>query len=96
MPDDDTSYSDTNEITTNSNTRWTYIGTVSAAIMLISLAVIVTATAAGLFTVAPITQGWFILYSTVTLMAATWAFGEETLKAVRRAKNGSPSKERKE
>jgi hypothetical protein len=82
-----TLYSDNDGITVVSNTRWTYIGTTLSALMLLSLAVITVGTAAGVFSLSPITQAWFVLYATVTLMAATWAFGEETLAAVKKARN---------
>jgi hypothetical protein len=91
MPDDNdetnTPYSDNDDITVVSNTRWTYIGTTLSALMLFSLAIITVGAAAGVFSLSPISQAWFILYATVILMAATWAFGEETLIAVKKARN---------
>ena len=90
MPEDDTAVTeDGDEDTTSSSmTRWKYIGTILAAIMVISLPVIVLGAAAGVFSLSPIGQAWFVLYSTVTLMAATWAFGKETLEAVQQARGG--------
>jgi len=75
-----------NDTTSSSMTRWKYIGTILAAAMVISLPVIIIGTALGTFTLSGISQAWFGLYFTVTMMAATWAFGEETLKAVQKAR----------
>jgi hypothetical protein len=66
-------------------TRWKYIGTMLAGLMVVSLPVLIVGTAVGAFTLSGISQGWFMLYLTVVLMAATWAFGEETLNAVKKA-----------
>lgn len=90
MPEDDTPVTEDGDTDTTSSsmTRWKYIGTILAAIMVISLPVIMLGAAAGTFSLSPIGQAWFVLYSTVTLMAATWAFGKETLEAVQKARSG--------
>lgn len=72
--------------TKSSMTRWEYIGTVLAAIMVTSLPVLIIGVSAGVFTLAGISQAWFGLYFLVTMMAATWAFGKETLEAVQKAR----------
>lgn len=72
--------------TRSSKTRWEYIGTLLAGIVVTSLPIIMTGAAYGVFSLSSIGQAWLVLYATVTLMAATWAFGEETLKAVQRAR----------
>lgn len=74
-PDDDST-------TTSTRERWEYIGTVLATVVLVSLPVLILAVAMGVMTLSGITQGWYVLYSTVVLMAATWAFGKEALDAV--------------
>ena len=79
-------YGDDPTTTLSSETRWTYIASVLSAIVIISLPILTIGTALGIMTLAGISQGWLILYSTVVLMAATWVFGEETLNAVRRAR----------
>lgn len=58
--------------------------------MVLSLPLIVGLTTAGVLSLSPISQVWFALHFTVTLMAATWAFGKGTLEAVRevRGRNG--------
>jgi len=88
MPEEDTPVSrDGDEDTTSSSmTRWKYIGTILAAAMVISLPVIIVGTALGALTLAGISQAWFGLYFLVTMMAATWAFGKETLEAVNKAR----------
>lgn len=86
MPENDTTDTGDENTTRSSRTRWEYIGTVLAALMVVSLPVIVIGAAAGTLTLSPIGQAWFVLYSTVTLMAATWAFGKETLEAVQKAR----------
>lgn len=80
---------DDNYLTSSTMKRWEYIGTILAAITVLSLPVIVGGAALGVLSLAPIGQAWFVLYATVTLMASTWAFGEETLTAVRKARNKS-------
>jgi hypothetical protein len=84
MPEDDHHHDQ--DLTTSSKERWEYIGTILAGVMITSLPVLIIGTTAGILTVSTITQGWFVLYATITLMAATWAFGEETLKAVKKAR----------
>jgi hypothetical protein len=88
MPEDDTPVTkDGDEDTTSSSmTRWKYIGTILAALMVASLPVLVIGTAVGVFTLSGIGQAWFGLYFLVTMMAATWAFGKETLEAVQKAR----------
>jgi hypothetical protein len=75
-----------NDTTSSSMTRWKYIGTILAGLMISSLPVIIIGTAVGVFTLSGISQAWFGLYFLVTMMAATWAFGKETLDAVNKAR----------
>ncbi len=75
-----------NDTTSSTMTRWKYIGTLLAALMVTSLSVLMIGTAVGAFTLTGITQAWFGLYFLVTVMAATWAFGKETLEAVQAAR----------
>lgn len=87
MPEgNDTTDTGDDDTTRSSKTRWEYIGTLLAGLTVSSLPIIITGTAYGALSLSPIGQTWFILYATVTLMAATWAFGEETLKAVQKAR----------
>lgn len=78
---------DDDSTTLNSEERWTYIASLLSGIVVTSLPVVIVGAGAGLLSLAGVSQGWLILYSTVVLMAATWVFGEETLNAVRRAKS---------
>jgi hypothetical protein len=80
---------DGDKYTMSTRTRWEWTGTLLAFAMVLSLPAIVGLTAAGVLSVGVITQGRFTLYATVTLMAATWAFGKETLEAVREARGKS-------
>lgn len=93
MPEDTESNIDSDEdsTTTSTRTRWEWTGTILASAMVLSLPTIVGLTAAGILTLNPISQAWFGLYFTVTLMAATWAFGKETLEAVREARGKQTS-----
>lgn len=88
MPDDtpNPEDSDGDSITTSTQSRWEYIGTVLAGMMVASLPIIIIGTAVGALTLSGISQAWFGLYFLVTLMAATWAFGKETLEAVQKAR----------
>jgi len=83
---EDTPNTDDESTTTSTMERWEYIGTILAGTMVLSLPVIVGGAAIGTLTLSSIGQAWFVLYATVTLMAATWAFGEETLSAVQKAR----------
>lgn len=82
----DEKHHDDNGTTTSTMERWEYIGTILASAMVLSLPTIVGGAALGVLSLSPIGQAWFVLYATVTLMAATWAFGEETLSAVKKAR----------
>jgi len=82
---------DGDNYTMSTRTRWEWTGTLLAFAMVLSLPVIVGLTAGGILSIGAISQGWFVLYSTVTLMAATWAFGKETLEAVREARGKQTS-----
>jgi len=75
-----------NGTTVSSEIRWKYIGTVLSAITVTSLTVVIMLAGIGIFSLSAIGQGWALLYSTVVLMAATWVFGEKTLKAVKQAR----------
>lgn len=74
------------DLTTSTRERWEYIGTILAAAMVFSLPALVIGTAVGAFTLGGISQAWFGLYFLVTMMAATWAFGKETLEAVQKVR----------
>lgn len=87
-PEENTDENPYNDSTTSAMTRWKYIGTVLAGIMVLSLPVVIIGAALGAFTLSGISQAWFGLYFLVTMMAATWAFGKETLEAVQKARGG--------
>jgi len=74
---------DGNYSTTDTMLRAEYLGTVLALILLGSLALLVVGAAFGIFSLSAIPQGWFLLYSTVVLIVATWTFGKDTLMAVK-------------
>lgn len=83
MADDSDTPEDADSDTTSStDTRWKYIGTLLAGIMVASVPIAVIGGATGLLALSAIPETWFGLYSLVALMAATWAFGRETLDAV--------------
>jgi len=90
MEEDNSKNHHNEDVTTNTRERWQWTGTILASVMVLSLPLIVGLTTAGVLSLSPISQGWFALYFTVTLMAATWAFGKGTLEAVRevRGRNG--------
>ena len=76
----------TNGTTVDSEVRWKYIGTILSAVSVLSLPTIIILAGLGVMALGAISQGWALLYSTVVLMAATWVFGEKTLKAVQKAR----------
>lgn len=86
QPEQDDEHHDDDELTTNTRERWEYIGTVLAGLMVTSLPALLIGTALGAFTLSGISQAWFVLYFLVVMMAATWAFGKETLEAVQKAR----------
>lgn len=88
MSEEDTSVSadGDNETTNSTDTRWKYTGTVLASVIILSIATVIVGAAVGALSLSGIGQSWLLLYSTVVLMAATWAFGKETLEAVQEAR----------
>jgi hypothetical protein len=86
MTEDQDEHHHDEELTTSTRERWEWTGTILAFAMILSLPTILGLTAAGIFTLGSISQAWFVLYFTVTLMAATWAFGKETLEVVRKVR----------
>ena len=75
----DVSFEDT---TTSIKSRWTYTGTLLAILTVPSLPLVVLLAGLGIVSLGVISQGWWIAYTTVVLMAATWTFGKETLEIV--------------
>lgn len=75
------------DITNSTDVRWTYLASAITAIVIISFMSLILLTAAGVFTLGNITQSWFILTSTVVLMAAAWLWGTDTLQAVRETRD---------
>ena len=91
MPENDTPVTKDGDpdTTSSTQTRWKYTATILAGLMVVSLAVLMIGTAIGALTLSGISQAWFGLYFLVTMMAATWAFGKETLEAVNEARGRS-------
>lgn len=80
---------DTDEsLTTNRKLRWDLLASVIAGVALISLIVLISAAALGVVTLTGISQGWFLLYTTVVLTATVWTFGAEALGKAREAMQG--------
>lgn len=67
-------------------TRWKYTGTVVSTLLLLSLPAVLILAGLGIVSLAALTQSLMLLYGTITLMAATWLFGQETLSAVKSAR----------
>lgn len=74
--------------TTNTEMRWRWTGTVLALLTVASLPALVALAGFGIISLGAISQGWWVAYITVVLMAATWTFGKETLEAVKQARGG--------
>lgn len=75
-----------NYTTDDPRTRWEGLNTVLSLLLIMSLIAIVSFVIVTGTSVSVLGQAWFVLYSTIVLMAATWAFGKETLQAVRKAR----------
>lgn len=74
-------------LTTSTKERWEWIGTILASATVLSLPTLIIGAATEMLSLSSVGQAWFALYATVTLMAATWAFGRETLNAVQKARS---------
>lgn len=74
------------DTTSSSDTRWKYTATLLASILIVSIAVAIIGGGFGVISLSGIPQEWLALYAVTTLMAATWAFGKETLEAVNEAR----------
>lgn len=77
---------DSTTITTNPEMRWRWTGTILAVIAVSSLPIVILLAGVSVITLGQISQGWWALYATVVLMAATWVWGKETLQAVKEAR----------
>ena len=86
MTEDDTLV-EMEETTTDTKLRWQWVGTVAALALILSLSIITICLTAGLFTLAPVTQAWFALYSFAVSVAVVWTFGQEAVKTIKRAKD---------
>lgn len=75
------------DTTKSTKTRWKYTTTLLSVTIVLSLPILLAAAGLGLISLNAIGSGWFGLYFLVTAMAATWAFGKETLEAVRETRN---------
>jgi len=75
---------DDEDTTSSSMVRWQYTGTVLAALMVTSLPILTIGTALGALSLSGISQAWFGLYFLVTMMAATWTWGKETLETIQK------------
>lgn len=74
---------DDDDTTSNTQIRWTYTATLLSILILLSLPALVIGAAAGSHNLSEVPQGWFVLYMTVCIMAATWVFGRKALEAAK-------------
>lgn len=74
------------DLVSSPNKRWEYTGTILASLVIMSLPIVIVGAGLGALSLGVVSQGWFALYSIITLMAATWVFGKETLEAVQKAR----------
>ena len=70
------------DTTTSVKSRWEYTGTLLSILTVPTLPVIVLLAGLGIISLGSISQAWWFVYTTVVLMAATWAFGKEVLEVV--------------
>lgn len=82
---DDTAQHDP-DLTVRDSVRWKYLASLITSIVLIGFMALITAAAAGVMSLGAINQAWFVLFSTVVMMAAVWLWGADTLAAVREAR----------
>lgn len=88
MPEDnDDTVDELDSVTDSTDARWAYLGSLITGIVLTGYMLIIGLTAAGFFSLAGITQPWFLLTSTVVSMAAVWLWGTDAWNAVRNNDN---------
>jgi len=81
------------DTTSSTETRWKYLGSVTAGITIVTLNVLMLGAATTQsISFENIGQSWLLLYGTVVLMAATWTWGEKTLKTVKNYRNSKQKK----
>lgn len=67
-------------VTSSTKARWTYLGSITALVVISSFIWLLIATAHGKASLDPITQSWFLLFSTVVTAAVGWVFGVDLYK----------------
>lgn len=90
MPEDTTTEETLDEdedyTTASTRTRWEGLNTILSLLLILSLVAIVSFVVVTGTAVSALGQAWFVLYATIVLMAATWAFGKETLESVQKVR----------
>jgi TRAP-type mannitol/chloroaromatic compound transport system permease small subunit len=82
-PECEADLSDVDGMTTSTQSRWEWLGTLTSFLILASVTAITVAVSAGAWSLVAITQAWLFLYSAVVLTATAWTFGDEALQAVK-------------
>lgn len=72
--------------TTDRNLRWIKLNSVLTFVLVLSVPVILTFILLTGTSFAVVPQSLFLLYATLVMMATVWAYGSETLEAVREAR----------
>lgn len=65
------------QLTENKDTRWEYLNTFMAAILLVSFVAMVLLASAGVITLAAVSQPWFLLYASAVATSLVWTFGKD-------------------
>lgn len=76
--------SDDDNTTESTETRWEYVATVLAIVIVASLPLFIALGGAGVLTLTSVPKLFVELYVLIVTVAATWTFGSDVLEAVRK------------
>lgn len=86
-PDDesdaDSSVESDPDLTSSTNARWTYLGSVMAIIITVTFLVMVGAGVFGIASLSSIPAPWFYVLALLVLTAGGWTFGDDLVEAWR-------------
>lgn len=85
MGEDDTAES-SDSLTSDTEVRWTYLGSAIAAVILIGFAIVVGAAMFGYADLTAVNSGWFSLIWLVVVTTLGWLYGADIAKGYKQYK----------
>jgi hypothetical protein len=82
-PDDETAIDEDEKLTDSTNARWTYLGSVLSAIIIIVFLLLTGAGVVGNASLSSIPTAWFYVFALLVLTAGGWVFGADLVDAYR-------------